>query len=62
VASSTSGFPVKIFYAFLNPLHAKCPTHLILLDLSIIIISGEEYNYGAPQYAVLSSLLTLHPS
>jgi hypothetical protein len=37
-----SDFPTNILYAFLfSPIRVKCPAHLILLDL--IIILGEEY-------------------
>jgi hypothetical protein len=39
-----SGFPTKILYAFLfSPIHVACPAHLILLDLIILIILGEQY-------------------
>jgi hypothetical protein len=31
-------FPIEIMYAFLIPIHAICPAHLIML-----IIYGEEY-------------------
>jgi hypothetical protein len=40
----TSGFPTSILYALLFvPIHATSPVPLILLDLIILIILGEEY-------------------
>ena len=42
--SFPSGFPIKNLYKpRLSPIHAICPTHLILLDLIVRTISGEEY-------------------
>jgi hypothetical protein len=39
-----SGFPTNILYTFLvSPIHATCPAPLILLNLIILIILGEEY-------------------
>jgi hypothetical protein len=37
-------FPTKNLYAFLFfPVHAACPAHLMVIDLIVLIISGEEY-------------------
>jgi hypothetical protein len=41
------GFPTNILYAFLlSPIRATCRAHLILPDLIILIILGEEYKFG----------------
>jgi hypothetical protein len=40
----SSGFPTIILYAVLfSPIRAMCTVHLILLDLIILFILGEEY-------------------
>jgi hypothetical protein len=50
-----SGFQTKILFAFLfSPIHAICTTHLIILDLINLTISGEAYKLWS--YS-LSSLL-----
>jgi hypothetical protein len=39
-----SGFPTNILYVFLfSPIRTTCPAHLILFDLIILILLGEEY-------------------
>jgi hypothetical protein len=42
------GIPTKILYTFpLSAIHATFPAHLILLDLIILIMFGEEYKIGS---------------
>jgi hypothetical protein len=39
-----SGFPTNILYVFLFYfIRAKCPAHLILLEMLFLILLGEEY-------------------
>jgi hypothetical protein len=55
-----SGFPPNNLYAFLfSPIRATWPTDLILLDLIILIILGEEYrSQSSSLYNFLHSPLT----
>jgi hypothetical protein len=64
-----SGFPANILYAFSSPhYHAACPAHLILRDLTILIIPGEEHKLWSSSlrsflYASITpSLLSRHSS
>jgi hypothetical protein len=52
-----SGFTAQTLYAFLiSPMHATCPTHLILLYLITLTIYGEVYKLRS------FSLCSLHQS
>jgi hypothetical protein len=39
------GFPTDILYAFLFSICVTCLDYLILIDLIILIMFGEEYNF-----------------
>jgi hypothetical protein len=57
----SSGLPTKIVYSFMSsPMRTTCPAHLIFPYLIVLMIFyTKSTNYGAPHYAVLSSLLSV---
>jgi hypothetical protein len=47
-----SGFPIKVFYEFLTYLMcATCPAHLIVLDLTFLIIGLFDESYEVRRWA-----------
>jgi len=48
-----------IWINFLRTKRAKRPTHLVLFDLTTLIIVDEEYNYGELHYVIFYRLLLL---
>jgi len=55
-----SGFPTKTLYMpLISPIHATCPTHLILLDFITRTTVGEEYrSLSSSLYSFLHSPVT----
>jgi hypothetical protein len=56
-------FWLSYLYTFLfSPIRTKCPTHLILLGLIILIILGEEYKSCISSLCSFSTRPSLHPT
>jgi hypothetical protein len=53
-----SGFPTKILFA---PIRSTCPTNLILLELIILIILGEEYKLWNSALCSFFTIPSTHP-
>jgi hypothetical protein len=53
-----SGFPVKTRHAFLfSAMRATCSTHLILVDLMALAVTGDVRRYGAVGYGHVALVL-----
>jgi hypothetical protein len=58
-----SGSPYKIFHIFFTPsMRSTCSVYLIVLDLSILIISGENYEFEVLHYVIVSIHMLLYMS
>jgi hypothetical protein len=53
-----AGSPINILYAFRGSIRATCPAYLILLDLIILIILGEEHKLWRPPLCSFSNPVT----
>jgi hypothetical protein len=58
----THSYFLRLLFLLLPHIRSLCPAHLILLNLIILIITGEVTSYEAPHYAFFSALLQIHPS
>jgi hypothetical protein len=61
VVSFLLTFPPITCELFFTPIYATSPAHLILLDLVVLILLGEEYKLWSSLLCIFSTLLSLHP-
>jgi hypothetical protein len=58
-----SGYPTTMLHVIpLFSTRAICPVHLILLDLNILSVVWDEFNYQKPHYTGFFSLILLPPN